>query len=588
VTVHRTIGVDPGEGDRTVLTVRHGAETVLTYEPVPGEFKTMPYAHQLEGYLRSRDEEFFAFFFEQRCGKTKPTLDTAAYQFRLGAITALLIIAPNGVHANWVREEIPAHLPDDVPYEAVLWRSGRMATAMIRKTLESLLVTPKLAILAVNVDAIITPTLRDYLTRLFRQRTVMAVVDESLDISNHSAARTEMAIKIGRRARFRRILDGTPAAASPLGLFGQTEFLKPIQPGLRATRTRPATAPTPGCLGFTSFYSFRNRYAEMEIKDFGEKDKLCPDCRNGDLRPKEDCGRCVGLGFVGRMPVAVVKRYQNLDELREKLASFSMRVTRQECADLPAKIYQKVFFELSAEQRRAYDELREEFITELRSGVTITASMTLTRILRLQQLTSNFTAVLPDPVTCEACRGEPGAPCDACGDLGFIYPRVSAWEVIDPKTDPRLEAFLTTVDRLDGQGIVWARFRRDLEVLEAACRGRGWTHTRYDGSVTGERREAAKRAFQTGEVRLLLGNQQAGGRGIDLSAASWVYYYSHHWSLARRLQSEDRAQSLRRTDAVLYLDAVALDTVDDKIIRALRAGKNLSDLITGDPQGDWL
>ena len=117
---------------------------------------------------------------------------------------------------------------------------------------------------------------------------------------------------------------------------------------------------------------------------------------------------------------------------------------------------------------------------------------------------------------------------------------------------------------------------------------RGWSYVRYDGSVVGDAREAAKAAFQTGAARILIGNSRAGGRGIDLSAANWMYYYSHDWSLPRRLQSEDRAQSLKKRDSVLYLDCIALDSVDEKIIKALRAGKSLSDLVTGDPKGDWI
>ncbi len=116
----------------------------------------------------------------------------------------------------------------------------------------------------------------------------------------------------------------------------------------------------------------------------------------------------------------------------------------------------------------------------------------------------------------------------------------------------------------------------------------GVSYVRFDGGVSQETREINKRAFQDGNARLLLGNQRAGGRGHDLSAADWVCYYSHDWSLRWRLQSEDRAQSLKRRDSVLYIDLVAEGTVDEKIIDALRSNRRLSDLIAGDPQGDWI
>lgn len=546
----------------------------------PGELKTTPYKHQLEAYLRSRDLAYFGLLFEQRCGKTKPTLDTAAHQFRTGRITTLLVIAPNGVHTNWVREEIPRHLPDDVRGRAVLWRSGRMDTRAARVDLTALLDHDGLAILAVNVDALTTPKLREYLTNLFKVRkTVMSVVDESLDISNRSAERTKIALKIARRSVTRRVLDGTPVDATPLGLYAQCEFLLPSQP---KTKLRAAV---PNALGFTSFVAFRARYAELEIQDFGERDKRCPVCGGGVIAPVTGCVRCRGTGFIGRNQVAVVKNYQNLDELRERLTKFTMRVTRADCADLPPKIYQKAFIELTSMQRLAYEELREEAMTELRSGTTVTAPLVITRLLRLQQIASNFLPLEPEPTPCPSCGGD---GCDTCEHLGFTYVGKRGWETVDPAREPRVEAVLDQLDRLSGQGIVWARFRRDLDVLERAIMDRGWSVVRYDGSVSPEGRERAKTAFQGGRARVFLGQPRAAGRGLDLSAASFVIYASHDWPLRWRRQSEDRAQTLHRTDPVLYVDVVAMGTVDEKIINALRAGRELADLVTGDTAAEWI
>jgi SNF2 family DNA or RNA helicase len=124
--------------------------------------------------------------------------------------------------------------------------------------------------------------------------------------------------------------------------------------------------------------------------------------------------------------------------------------------------------------------------------------------------------------------------------------------------------------------------------VTAALTGAGLRVVRYDGSASAEAREDGKRAFQVGDVDVIVGNQRAGGRGIDLSAASWVMYYSHDWGLRYRLQSEDRAQSLRRTTSVLYLDVVMEGTVDEKILKALRDGKSLSDVVMGETSGEWL
>jgi SNF2 family DNA or RNA helicase len=140
----------------------------------------------------------------------------------------------------------------------------------------------------------------------------------------------------------------------------------------------------------------------------------------------------------------------------------------------------------------------------------------------------------------------------------------------------------------DQQGVIWARFRPDLDGIASWCQRRGITYARYDGSTDAEEREAGKAAFMRGERQLFIGNARAGGRGLDLSAATWVCYYSHDWGLRTRLQSEDRVQSLKRKDAVLYLDVIVEDSVDSRIVEALRAGKQISDLITGDKVEEFL
>jgi N12 class adenine-specific DNA methylase len=76
------------------------------------QFKTEPFAHQREALFRSMDAEYFGLLMEQRTGKSKVVLDNAAMLHRDGKINGLLIIAPNGVHRNWIADEIKIHLPD--------------------------------------------------------------------------------------------------------------------------------------------------------------------------------------------------------------------------------------------------------------------------------------------------------------------------------------------------------------------------------------------------------------------------------------------------------------------------------------------
>ena len=521
-----------------------------------GPFKRPPREKQLEALRRSVDAPHFALFMEQRTGKSQVVLDTAAYHYRNKSIEILLIVAPNGVHRAWITDEIPAALPDDVNAKCLLWRSNKAGTVAFKKSVEEWFAHrgSGLMVLAVNVDALLMKGCQELLARVLLKHRVMAVIDESMDIATHGAKRSKIAHRIGRRAVVRRILDGTPVASGPLGLYSQLEFLMP--------------AP----LGFTSFYSFKARYAKIEKKPITV------------TRTRSN-----GSTYTVDTFYDDVVGYQNLEELQARLDAFSYRVTRAECADLPPKIYQRIYFDLGAAQRKVYNDLRSEFVAELASGATVTAPIVLTRYLRLQQITSNHLMVENPATICPTCAGA-DEDCPTCQGFGFLAPTVPGRveNVVPRDQDPRLRAFADAAKRLSGQGIVWARFTPDVDLLLDWARSEGLRAARYDGTATDDERAAAIADFQGGRLDLFVGNSRAGGRGLNLSAASWMAYYSHDWGLRARLQSEDRPQSLGRTDSVLYLDVTCEDSIDEKIVKALREGKSLSDLILRDPGGDWL
>ena len=566
-------------------------------------FKIAPWKHQADSFERFKDAAYAALFLEQRLGKTAVALAIAAHKYLRGEIDTLLIVAPNDIHYQWVNDAIPEHLA--VPHMAVLWRASKIKQVAVRAQLKELLnYGDGLRVLAINVDALDTvafsaPT-DGYANFLFAGHRVMTVIDESSDIGTASAARTKKAIRLGRASRARLILDGTPASAGPLGLYGQCQFL------------------SPDALGFDSFVTFRAHYAELERRDFGERTRKCPDCRKPDgkstgrisasvaaaagLSCSSDvevrCARCWGTGLIGKVEAQVVKThveggekvksYRNLDELNARLAKFSVRLTRAEAYDLPPKIYNKLYFELQGEQRRVYEDLRERFRAELRSGAVVTAAMVLTRYLRLQQVSSGFLPAEKMAEVCPTCGGT-DPDCLACEGLGFVVAELDEPKRIESLgVNPRLDLFVAELRRMPGPGIVWATFNYDVDSIVRGAREAGRAVVQFDGRVSAKDKAAAVAAFQAGHADLFVAKQRSAGRGQDLARAEWSCYYSHGWSLRMRLQSEDRAQSLKKTTSVGYLDLVGVDTVDERIVAALRAGKRLSDTITGDRPEDWL
>lgn len=489
------------------------------------DMRTPAWAHQRAAFERSRDAAAFALLFEQRCGKTRVVLETAAHLFRRGAVDGLLVLCPNGLQRVWL-DQAAEHYAPTFPHRGVAYRS----TAAALRASAELLAFPGLALLAVNVEALISPRARRLVETFLERRRCLLALDESDVCKSPGAKRTRIVATLARRAPYRRILTGTPVAEGPLDAYSQFKILDPA------------------LLGFTSYYAFRARYARFE-------DGYDP--RAGRRFPK----------LVG---------YQNVDELQAKIAAASVRVTRAEVSDAPPKVYGKRYFELTPRQRVVYDALRDRYVAELASGARIAAPNVLARYVRLQQVSSNI--AVSDGALCTACDG---LGCDACDGLGATPTVVGP---VDPERNPRLEAALEAVATSPGPHIVWCRFDADVDAVVRASPGA----VRYDGRVNDRDRAAAVAAFREGRASVFVSKPSAGGRGLPLEVASTIINVSHYFSLRLRLQSEDRAEALGKSLATGVVDVVGEGTVDERVVAALRAKRTLSDLITGDDPREWI
>lgn len=515
--------------------------------------------HQSREFRRSKDQEFWALLFEQRCGKTPVLIDTALYLYLQGKIDALIYISPSGVHADFVTDYLPVFVPPDIPMMTHVWRSAKARQPGVIRARQTLLAFSGLAVLTFNIDAVITKTARQFLASFFKERkAVLVAQDESLDISSPKAARTKILIRLGMLAKYRRILDGTPLDAGPLGVWSQFEFLKPGCLGFAPSEIKRGKLVMPGK------WAFNYRYAEWE--------EAYVATHSFKRIVEDEDGK---------------KKWKNLDELQKKIAQFSSVVVRADCADLPEKIYEKRRFELNEEQREFYEKLHDEFRVELDQARSVTATMVLTRYMRLQQVVSNFAPLDRKAEVCKLCNG---AGCEPCEGTGLRLAKEQ--ELIRvAKHDSRLETFDEIIRRLPNgdQFVVWARFRRDINLLENWCLDNRRSFVRYDGSIKdAEQLRINRLKFQKGDAQFILGNPVKGGRGTDFSRASAELYYSHMWSLRWRRQSEDRAQHLDKKTATLYLDLIAEDTIDEAIMEALKEGKELAELIMPRGKGKWL
>jgi SNF2 family DNA or RNA helicase len=494
-------------------------------------FKTKPFEHQLEALRRMDDQRAYALLMEQGTGKTKCLIDDAARLYGKGQVNALVVIAPNGVHRNWIINEIPAHLPDWAPRKCAWWASSMKVAE--KKAFDALFATDDcLRVFTMNIEALATKKGVEALTKLLKTFNTYLVVDESSKIKNHQAVRTKNLLKIGQQAKYRRIATGTPVTQSPLDVYTQFAFLDEE------------------IINIPSYFVFKARYAELVDENSHIMRHIMQ--RSGARRAPQ----LVAKDKSGK------PMYKNMDELQSKVAKYSYRVLKKDCLDLPEKLYQRRYFELSDEQQRFYKQIVEDLRIDFEDGETVTMSK-LTAVLRLQQINS-----------------------------GFVTNAENALMTIcDVDKNPRIQALAEELEEVTGKVIIWARFTQDIKnILTFLNQTYGpQSAVAYYGAVDDDTRAANVKAFQENDnVRFFIGNQQAGGTGLTLTAASTVIYYSNDFNLENRLQSEDRAHRIGQKNNVTYVDIEAVGTVDTRIINALRTKKDVASLITNDPWTEWI
>jgi SNF2 family DNA or RNA helicase len=426
-----------------------------------------------------------------------------------GKIDGALIIAPKGVVKTWCEQELPTHLPNHIENVTVLWQAN--ITKGQQEKLESILQNEtSLHILIMNVEALSTDKGVKFARRFLVSHRAMMAIDESTTIKNPSAKRTKNIISLGKHAKYKRIMTGSPVTKNPLDLYSQCEFLDPW------------------LLNFQSYYAFRNRYAEMKT-----------------------------MHLRGRS-IQVVHAFQNLGELSDKLKDFSYRVLKEDCLDLPPKNFTKRHIILTADQRKVYEQMKKQAIAVLNGKVTSTMTV-LTQLMRLHQITcGHFTA---DDGSTQSIPNN------------------------------RITELMNILEETEGKVIIWANYQKDVNqiiknIIEKYGQG---SIVDYYGLTPQEERQENIRNFQNNpECRFIVGTPQTGGYGITLTQANTIIYYSNGYDLEKRLQSEDRAHRIGQKKTVTYVDLICEDTVDEKIVKALRDKINIASEVLGEDLKSWI
>jgi len=473
------------------------------------KFKTKPYAHQTTALEKSWNKKVFAYFMEMGTGKTKVAIDNIAMLYDNGKINGALIIAPKGVYKNWYSQEIPTHLADHIKPKMVLWQA--MINQKQQKVLNTLFETGHdLHILIMNVEAFSTKKGVDFAARFLNCHNTYMVIDESTTIKNPGAKRTKNIVSLGKYAKYRRIMTGSPITKSPLDLYKQCEFLDEY------------------LLDHSSYYTFRTRYAVMRKAHFN--------------------GRSV----------EIVVGYKNLGELSDKIKPFSYRVLKDDCLDLPPKTFMKRIITLTAEQEKVYKQMKEMALAQL-NGKLLTTANALTQLMRLHQ------------ITCGHFKANDGS--------------------IQIVKNNRLSELIDLLDEVEGKAVIWAHYQYDVQTIIEAIKkeyGNDSVVDYYGKTPSDERQDNITKFQEDPRCRFLVGTPSTGGYGITLTAASTMIYYSNGYDLEKRQQSEARIDRIGQEHPMTYIDILCEDTVDERIVKALRKKINIATEIMGEELKAWI
>ena len=264
------------------------------------------------------------------------------------------------------------------------------------------------------------------------------------------------------------------------------------------------------------------------------------------------------INVSGRM-VQIVVGYRNLPELSEKLKPFSHRVLKDDCLDLPPKTYMKRTIQLTEEQKKVYKQMKEIALATLNGKLTTTHNV-ITQLMRLHQ------------ITCGHFKSDDGQ--------------------VQKISSNRLDELMDVLSEMEGKAVIWAHYRYDIEVIVEAIKKEYGDKSvvTYYGDTTTEDRQKAIKLIQDKDsaVRFIVGTPQTGGYGITLTGASTMIYYSNGYDLEKRQQSEARIDRIGQEKPMTYIDIIAEDTVDEKIVKALRTKVDIATQIMGEDLKEWI
>ena len=455
-------------------------------------FRTKPYAHQMAALRRARILDGGAMLMEQGTGKTAVAIHFICLKYLDGGFNKVLIVCPLTVMGVWIKE-FGKHLPDSLRDQIKVYRLSKNRKKRIKK-LKAALRAKRLRVVITNYES--AWRLEDEILR-FKPNIIIS--DESHRIKSARAKQSKAMWRLGRAAKSRMILAGTPIIGGAFDVWSQWNFLNPKVFGDNWWR-------------FQSYYLKKGGYWNKEI--------------------------------IG---------YEHLDQLKAKVRANSFIILKEECLDLPEKIFQRIPVELSDESKRLYNEMATNLVAEIEDGSVSTAPIVLVKLLRLSQITGGFLK-------------------DLDGDIHNVGTE-------------KLKSCVELIEDRVGDGhqiVVFARFRHEISRLEETLLKRKISCCTLTGST--KNRDEIIEQFQEGMYSVFIAQIQAGSLGITLTAANTAIFLSLDFSLGNYLQAIDRLHRIGQHSNVTYIHLLVPHSIDELVYKALKSKESLAKFILKRPR----
>lgn len=462
-------------------------------------YKLSPFKHQLSGTSLLMDNKVFGLFDDMGTGKSKTLADAACALATQKKIEACVIVCPNTVKSNWTQPEtgeIAINGWDNLTHGVYQISAGKKLWPLER------LGSHDLQWIVVNYDVVWRPKMEKWLIEFMMKHDTLMALDESQFIKTPGAMRTRGCWKLGKHAVRRVIMSGTPITKDIRDAYAQYRFLDW------------------SILGYPNFSTFKN-----------------------DVIVYDNSGPVVGGKLVR------IKEFKNVDKITALIAPYYRRVEKKDCLDLPPKVFEKREIPLSKELEGLYTQMKDKLIAEFR-GIKVKAPIVLTKILKLQQISSGFINYVDE-------HGE---------------------KATEQFNSPKVNECIQIIKDHDGSTLVFYQQNPEREMLEKALDKAGIDYYALHGGVKTHDRKDLIDGFNAKMKPVTLCQQRTGGIGVNMVAATLVIFFSNDAGWDIRAQAEDRAHRFGQKESVTYIDLLSTwkgcQTIDHWILKLVKQKKD--------------